>query len=57
MEVAVYIFIGGFALYLIIANAVKMAFREALNEFRNDIIKDLKELKANENINKDENKS
>jgi hypothetical protein len=33
MEIVVYIVLGAFALFLLIANAVKIATREALEEF------------------------
>ena len=44
----VYIAIGGFILFLIIAGAVKMAVKEALFEFKEEIIKELNQRKSNE---------
>lgn len=43
--------IGGFVLYLIIANAVKIGVREALSEFKEEIIKDIKDVKDIKDIN------
>lgn len=40
------IFIGGFTLFCIIAVAVKMAVREALSDFEDDLIKELKKLNS-----------
>ena len=40
--------LGGFILFLIIANAVKMAVKEALSEFKEDIMKELKTKRENE---------
>ncbi|MGB4659750.1 MAG: hypothetical protein WBI07_11245 [Mobilitalea sp.] len=44
----VYIAIGGFILFLIIAGAVKMAVKEALYEFKEDIIKEINLRKTEE---------
>lgn len=38
--------IGGLILFMIIAGAVKMALKEALAEFKRDLMKDLKELNS-----------
>jgi len=46
--------ICGFILFLIIAGAVKMAVKEALYEFKEDIVKEFNLKKAKED-NKDEN--
>jgi len=43
-----YLAIGGFILFLIIAGAVKMAVKEALYEFKEDIIKEINLRKVNE---------
>lgn len=44
--------IGGFILFLIIAGAVKMAVKEALYEFKEDIVKEFNLKKVDEeNIN------
>ena len=40
--------VGGFILFLIIANAVKMAVKEALSEFKEYIMKELKSKRENE---------
>jgi len=39
--------IGGFILFLIIAGAVKMAVKEALSEFKEDIMKELNSIRDN----------
>lgn len=44
----VYIAIGGLILFLIIAGAVKMAVKEALFEFKEEIIKELNQRKSSE---------
>lgn len=56
MEIAAYIVLGAFALFLLIANAVKIATREALEEFRQDIMSDIKQL-ISENQKKNSNSS
>lgn len=48
-----YIVIGGFILFLIIASAVKLAVKEALNEFKEDIMKEMNLKKTSED-SKDE---
>ena len=40
--------IGGVILFLIIAGAVKMAVKEALSEFKEDIMKELNSKRENE---------
>ena len=40
--------IGGYILFLIIAGAVKMAVKEALSEFKEDIMKELNSKRDNE---------
>lgn len=44
----VYIAIGGFILFMIIAGAVKMAVKEALFDFKEEIIKEINKSKTNE---------
>lgn len=41
----VIIALGGFVLYLIIATAVKIAVKEALHEFKEEVVKELRDLK------------
>lgn len=41
--------------WIIIANAVKIAVKEALHEFKDEILKELKELKETNIIKHDEN--
>jgi hypothetical protein len=51
MDVVTYLIlfaIAGFILFLIIAVAVKMAVREALLEFKDEIIKELNQRKSSE---------
>lgn len=40
MELIGLMVIGGFMLFLIVANAVKMAVKEALNEFKESIVEE-----------------
>lgn len=40
MRIVVMIGIGGFLLFIIIACAVKMAVKEALHEFKEEIVKE-----------------
>ncbi|TCT17183.1 hypothetical protein EDC18_101481 [Natranaerovirga pectinivora] len=40
MEAIAFLFIGGLALFIIILLAVKMAMKEALQEFKDEIIKE-----------------
>jgi hypothetical protein len=47
------IIIGGFFLFLLIASAVKMAVREVLYEFKEDIVKEFN-LKNTNTDNKDD---
>ncbi len=42
-----YLAIGGFILFLIIACAVKMAVKEALFEFKEEILKEINKRKSN----------
>lgn len=44
MAVLIYSVVGFFILFCIIAGAVKMAVREALSDFKDDLIKELKEM-------------
>jgi hypothetical protein len=54
--IAIIVF-GGLFLFIIISNAVKMAMREALYEFKEDIIKEFNLKKCDDtNINRNENK-
>ncbi len=43
----VYLAIGAFILFIIIANAVKMAVKEALFEFKEEIIKEINQRNLN----------
>ncbi|HHX12683.1 MAG TPA: hypothetical protein GX731_07650 [Clostridiales bacterium] len=54
MEILLVI-IGGFLLFIIIANAVKIAVKEALHEFKDEILMELKELKESNIIKHDVN--
>lgn len=56
MEILLVI-IGGFLLFIIIANAVKIAVKEALHEFKDEIFKELRDLKETNIIKHDENTS
>lgn len=51
MNILILAIIGGFFLFLIIAGAVKMAVKEALYEFKEDMVRefDLKKLDKKEN--------
>lgn len=53
MWVIVLLIAGAFVLFLIIANAVKMGVKEALQEFKDDIIKELHPSKEQNNNNSD----
>ena len=46
---------GGFALFLIIAGAVKMGVKEALHEFKGEIVKEFNLKKADVVENRNEN--
>lgn len=50
----VYIVIGGFFLFVIIAGAVKIAVKEALDEIKEDIIKEFNLRKINDIESKNE---
>lgn len=54
MEIGL-IVIGGFALFAIIAGAVKIAVREALHEFKEEIVKEFNLKKADIEENRNEN--
>lgn len=47
-QIIAMIVVGVFVLYIIIANAVKVGVREALYDFKEDIIKDINLKKENE---------
>lgn len=51
MNTLILVLVGGFFLFLIIAFAVKMAVKEALYEFKEDMVKefDLKKVEKKEN--------
>jgi hypothetical protein len=55
MELWLMLFVGGFVLFLIIAGAVKMAVREALHEFKEEIVKEFNLKKTDVVENRNEN--
>ncbi len=48
LEIIIYFIIGAFLLFVIIVNAVKMAMKEVLHEFKEDITNEFNLGKAND---------
>lgn len=53
MEALVFDVFKAFILFIILIVAIKIGVREALSEFKNDLIEELKEIHEKEKIDKD----